>query len=120
MFKSKIHRATITGSNLNYIGSIAIDAELMEKVDLIENEKVLVVNLNNGARFETYVLTAERGSGIVCPNGGGARLTQPGDKVIIISFASYSSEELENFQPFVVFVDDNNRIINSEDAKKQQ
>jgi aspartate 1-decarboxylase len=112
MFKSKIHRATITDCNLNYIGSITIDEELTEKADIIEGEKVLVVNLNNGARFETYVIFGKRGSGVVCTNGGGARLTLPGDTVIIITFGSYNEEELKNYSPTVIHVDDNNKIVN--------
>ena len=111
MCKSKIHRATVTDANLNYVGSITIDAELMEKADIFPYEKVQVVNNNNGARLETYVITGERGRGDVCLNGAAARLVQPGDTVIIISYAQYSSEELANFQPKVVFVDKGNKVI---------
>lgn len=111
MFKSKIHRAVITDACLNYVGSITIDEELLEKVDIIDNEKVLVINLNNGARFETYVICGKKGSGVVCTNGGGARLTQPGDMVIIISFASYDETELKNFKPKIIHVDKNNKFI---------
>jgi aspartate 1-decarboxylase len=110
MFKSKIHRATVTATDLHYIGSITIDEELLEAADLLENEKVLVINLNNGARFETYVIAGQRGSGAVCPNGGGARLALPGDMVIIIAFANYTQEELKNFKPRIVHVDANNKI----------
>lgn len=111
MCKSKIHRATVTDANLNYVGSITIDKELMEKADILPYEKVQVVNNNNGARLETYVIAGERGRGDVCLNGAAARLVQPGDKIIILSYAQYSSEELQNFMPKVVFVDEENRVI---------
>lgn len=111
MFKSKIHRATVTDGNLHYVGSITIDQDLIEEADIIPNEKVLVVNINNGARFETYVIPGKRGSGVVCTNGGGARLTLPGDKVIIIAFGTYSEEELKYFEPRIVHVDDDNKIV---------
>ena len=111
MCKSKIHRATVTDANLNYVGSITIDQELMEKADILPYEKVQVVNNNNGARLETYVITGERGRGDVCLNGAAARLVQPGDKIIILSYAQYSSEELKDFMPKVVFVDEENRVI---------
>ena len=111
MCKSKIHRATVTDANLNYVGSITIDQELMEKADILPYEKVLVVNNINGARLETYVITGERGRGDVCLNGAAARLVQPGDKIIILSYAQYSSEELQDFMPKVVFVDEKNRVI---------
>ncbi len=110
MCKSKIHRATVTDANLNYVGSITIDAELMEKADILPYEKVQVVNNNNGARLETYVITGERGRGDICLNGAAARLVQPGDTVIIISYAQYSREELVNFQPKIVFVNEENRV----------
>jgi len=108
--KSKIHRATVTDSNLNYVGSITIDAELLEKADILPYEKVHVVNINNGARLETYVIKGERGKGEICLNGAAARLVQSGDIVIIISYAHYSKEELQNYSPKVVFVDEKNRI----------
>lgn len=111
MHKSKIHMAAVTEANLNYKGSITIDEELMEKADLKENEKVLVVNVNTGDRFETYVITGGRNTGIICLNGAAARLVQVGDKVIIISFAMYADSELDGFKPSVVFVDGNNRAI---------
>ena len=111
MFKSKIHRAVVTDGNLNYIGSITIDKELMEKADIIDNEKVLVVNITNGARFETYAIPGERGSGIICLNGGGARLTLPGDIVIIISFGLYTKEELKDFKPVILHVNEKNKPI---------
>lgn len=111
MMKSKIHRATVTEANLNYVGSITIDEDLMDAADLLENEKVQIVNNNNGARLETYVIVGERGSGVVCLNGAAARLVQPGDTVIIISYAMMSSEELATHRPTVVFVDETNKPV---------
>jgi aspartate 1-decarboxylase len=110
MCKSKIHRATVTGADLNYVGSITIDPELMEAADLVEYEQVAVVNVNNGARFETYVIPGVPGRGEICLNGAAARLVHTGDKVIIISYAQYSEEEMESYRPQFVFVDDANRI----------
>jgi aspartate 1-decarboxylase len=107
MMKSKIHRATVTDANLNYIGSITIDRSLMEAADLLEHEQVHVVNIDNGARFETYVIEGEPDSGTICLNGAAARLVQPGDKVIVISYALY--ERAEYTEPKVVQVDDHNR-----------
>ncbi|MEK3787717.1 MULTISPECIES: aspartate 1-decarboxylase [Paenibacillus] len=111
MMKSKIHRATVTEANLNYVGSITIDETLMEQADLLENEKVQIVNNNNGARLETYVIRGPKDSGVICLNGAAARLVQPGDNVIIISYASMSNEEAKSYQPTVVFVDDKNRAV---------
>lgn len=111
MMKSKIHRATVTDANLNYVGSITIDADLMEAADLLPYEQVHVVDVDNGARFETYVIEGERGSGEVCLNGAAARLVQPGDKVIVISYASYHGDELEHYEPTTVHVDTNNRRL---------
>ncbi|QWU14601.1 L-aspartate 1-decarboxylase [Paenibacillus sophorae] len=111
MMKSKIHRATVTEANLNYVGSITIDEDLMEAADLLENEKVQIVDNNNGSRLETYVIPGPRGSGVICLNGAAARLVQPGDTVIIISYAMLSREELEEHKPTVVFVDENNRPV---------
>ncbi|EMS72755.1 aspartate 1-decarboxylase [Ruminiclostridium cellobioparum] len=110
MLKSKIHRAVVTEANLNYIGSITIDEDLMEKADIVENEKVLIVDVNNGARFETYVIPGKTGSGIICLNGAAARLVQVEDKVIIISFALLNEVELKNHKPTVVYVGDKNEI----------
>jgi aspartate 1-decarboxylase len=110
MCKSKIHRATVTGADLNYVGSITIDAELMEAAELREFEQVHVVNINNGARFETYVIRGEPGGGEICLNGAAARLVQPGDKVIVISYGQYDEAELAHFQPLFIFVDEENRI----------
>lgn len=110
MCKSKIHRATVTGADLNYVGSITIDPVLMEAADLLEFEQVHVVNVNNGARFETYVIPGVPGEGEICLNGAAARLAHPGDKVIIISYAQYDEKEMERYRPVFVFVDDDNRI----------
>ncbi|CQR56839.1 aspartate 1-decarboxylase [Paenibacillus riograndensis] len=111
MMKSKIHRATVTEANLNYVGSITIDENLMEAADLLENEKVQIVDNNNGSRLETYVIPGPRGSGVICLNGAAARLVQPGDTVIIISYAILSSEELAAHKPTVVFVDADNKPV---------
>ncbi|MBO7596171.1 MAG: aspartate 1-decarboxylase [Bacteroidales bacterium] len=105
VLKSKIHRVTVTEANLEYIGSITIDAALMEAANIIENEKVQVVNLNNGERIETYVIKGEYGSGCICLNGPAARKALPGDIVIIISYASMDFEEAKRFKPSVVFPD---------------
>ncbi|CAG5087081.1 Aspartate 1-decarboxylase [Thermobacillus xylanilyticus] len=109
MMKSKIHRATVTEANLNYVGSITIDEDLMEAADLWENEKVQVVNINNGARLETYVIPGPRGSGVICLNGAAARHAQPGDKVIIISYALMTEEEAREYRPRIVLMDEGNR-----------
>lgn len=110
MMKGKIHRATVTEANLNYVGSVTIDKNIMEAADIWPNEKVQIVNNNNGARFETYVIEGERGSGVICLNGAAARLVQPGDNVIIISYAMMSEEEAKNYQPKVVIMGENNKI----------
>lgn len=114
MYKSKIHRATVTNANLNYVGSITVDEQLMIKGNIIENEKVQVVNINNGNRFETYVIKGEKGSGIVCLNGAAARLVQIDDKVIIISYGLFEEKELNDFTPSIVLVDDHNKIIDKD------
>lgn len=110
MFKSKIHRATVTEANLNYMGSITIDEALLEASGILPNEKVAVVNNNNGARFETYVIKGPRNSGVVCLNGAAARLAQPGDIVIIIAYALLDHKEAQTFQPNVVMVDGKNKV----------
>jgi len=107
MMKSKIHRATVTGADLNYIGSITIDERLMELADLMEHEQVHVVDIDNGARFETYVIRG--GAGDMILNGAAARLVQPGDKIIVISYAHYDEAELAHYEPIVVHVDEYNR-----------
>lgn len=111
MFKSKIHRAHVTEANLNYMGSITIDEELMEAADILVNEKVQIVNNNNGARFETYVIRGARGSGVICLNGAAARLVQPGDTLIIISYALLERAEAQTFKPMIVNVDEGNKIV---------
>ena len=103
--KSKIHRVTVTEANLNYIGSITIDQDLLDAANLIPNEKVSIVNNNNGERLDTYVIPGERGSGVICLNGAAARKVQPGDVVIIISYAMMDFEEAKHFKPAVIFPD---------------
>jgi aspartate 1-decarboxylase len=107
MMKSKIHRATVTDANLNYMGSITIDSELMKLADFREHEQVQIVDIDNGARFETYVISG--GPGTICLNGAAARLVQRGDRVIVISYADYEESELANFEPVIVHVDSENR-----------
>jgi aspartate 1-decarboxylase len=111
MMKSKIHRATVTGADLNYIGSITLDPDLMELADVLEHEQVHVLDIDNGARFETYVIPGRRGSGDVILNGAAARLVQPGDKVIVITYAQYDAKELADHEPSVVHVDAANRPV---------
>ncbi|ADL11667.1 aspartate 1-decarboxylase [Acetohalobium arabaticum] len=113
MHKSKIHRARVTEANLDYVGSITIDRDLIEAADILPNERVQVVNNNNGARFETYVIAGERGSGVVCLNGAAARKVQPGDEVIIISYGLMKDNAARDLEPKVILVDENNRIIKS-------
>jgi len=110
MMNGKIHRATVTEANLNYVGSITIDADLLDAVGMVANEKVQIVNNNNGARLETYIIPGERGSGTICLNGAAARLVQKGDIVIIISYALVPNEEAANHQPKVAIMDENNQI----------
>ena len=113
MMKSKIHRATVTDANLNYVGSITIDRLLMAEADILEHEQVAVVDIDNGNRFETYVIGGEPGSGAMCLNGAAARLVHPGDKIIVITYADYEEAELEGFQPVVVHVDEHNRALDA-------
>ena len=110
MLKSKIHRAVVTEANLNYVGSITIDKDFMNAADIIENEKVTIVNNNNGARFETYVIEGERGSGIICLNGAAARLALRGVVIIILSYTIMNDEESRIHKPRLVFMDENNNI----------
>lgn len=117
MLKSKIHRAVVTDANLNYVGSITLDTALMEAADILVNEKVQIVNNNNGARFETYVIEGERDSGVVCLNGAAARLVQPGDVVIILTYANVSDEEARKMLPNLVFVDEKNKITKVEKSR---
>jgi aspartate 1-decarboxylase len=111
VLKSKIHRVKITQAELNYVGSVTIDVALLEAANMIVGEKVQIVNNNNGQRFETYTIEGERGSGIVCLNGAAARLAQVGDIVIIMSYAMMDFEEAKTFKPWVVFPDENNRLL---------
>ncbi|MBN8837790.1 MAG: aspartate 1-decarboxylase [Sphingobacteriia bacterium] len=111
VLKSKIHRATITEANLNYVGSLTIDEDLMDAANLIENEKIHVVNINNGERLETYVIKGKRGSGVICLNGAAARKAAAGDLIIIMSYASMDFEEAKQFKPSVVFPDTANKLV---------
>jgi len=112
VLKSKIHRARVTEANLNYVGSITIDEDLMDGANIIANEKVCIVDNNNGERFETYVIKGERGSGVICLNGAAARKVQPGDIVIIMSYAIMDFEEAKTFKPSIIFPDSQtNKII---------
>ncbi len=111
MFKSKIHRATVTGADLNYEGSITIDSELLKLADILPYEKVDVYNITNGERFSTYVIPGEPGSGEICLNGAAARKVQKGDLVIIVSYCELSDEEIKDYSPIVVLVDQENRPV---------
>ena len=110
MLKSKIHRATVVQAQLDYVGSITIDADLLDAAGIYEYEKVQVVDVNNGSRFETYTIAGQRGSGMVCLNGAAARCVSTGDKIIVMAYAQMDSEEVRYHKPAVVFVDENNRI----------
>jgi aspartate 1-decarboxylase len=111
MMNGKIHRARVTEANLNYVGSITIDKDIIDAVGILPNEKVAIVNNNNGARLETYVIAGERGSGVVCLNGAAARLVQPDDIVIIISYVMVSEDKLGDHKPKVAIMDEYNKII---------
>ncbi|MFN4253878.1 MAG: aspartate 1-decarboxylase [Saprospiraceae bacterium] len=111
VFKSKIHRVRVTQADLNYIGSITIDEDLLEAAGILEGEKVQIVNNNNGERLETYAIRGERGSGVICLNGAAARRVQVGDVVIIISYALMTPEEAKTFRPTAIFPDENNRLV---------
>ena len=120
MMKSKIHRATVTDANLNYVGSITIDPLLMAEADILEYEQVAVVDIDNGNRFETYVIPGEAGSGAMCLNGAAARLVHPGDRIIVISYGDYDNAELaDGFEPRIVHVDRRNKAITEELAQLQ-
>lgn len=116
-FKSKIHRVKVTEANLNYIGSITIDEDLLDAANLIEGERVQIVNNNNGERLETYIIKGERGTGMICLNGAAARRVQVGDILIIIGYAWMDFEEAKTFKPWIVFPDENNRIIEMRDER---
>ena len=110
MLKAKIHRATVTQAELDYVGSITVDIELLEQAGIYEYEKVQIVDVNNGARFETYTIAGERGSGVMCLNGAAARMVQTGDKIILMAYAQVSSEEAKELRPTVLFVDEKNHV----------
>ncbi|MGH8791674.1 MAG: aspartate 1-decarboxylase [Stackebrandtia sp.] len=111
MFKSKIHRATVTQADLHYVGSVTVDEDLLDAADLLPGEQVAIVDITNGARLETYVIPGERGSGVLGINGAAARLVQPGDLVILISYAAVDDREAREFRPTVVHVDSGNRVV---------
>lgn len=111
MILSKLHRATVTDANLNYVGSVTIDAELLKRSNMLPGQKVQIVNNNNGARFETYIIEGEADSGIVCINGAAARLVQPGDIVIMITYGYVTPEEARNLKPTVLLLDENNKPV---------
>lgn len=118
LMKSKIHGATVTQTDLRYHGSLTVDEALLESAGLLEHEKVQVVNINNGLRIETYCIHGKRGSGVVCLNGAAARCAQPGDKVIIISYAQMEEKAARRWKPRAVFVDDANRILRTASAAR--
>lgn len=110
MLKAKIHRATVTQAELDYVGSITVDMDLLEQAGIFEYEKVQIVDVNNGARFETYTIAGERGSGVMCLNGAAARMVQTGDKIILMAYAQVSPEEAKELHPTVLFVDEKNQV----------
>jgi aspartate 1-decarboxylase len=118
MLKSKIHRAVVTDANLHYVGSITIDPDLLAAADILEHEQVAVVDIDNGARFETYAIAGRPDSGDMCLNGAAARLVSPGDRVIVISYADYEASELDHYEPVVVHVDTANRRIDVATAER--
>ena len=120
LMKSKLHRVRVTGTNLHYVGSITIDEELMERAELLENELVQIVNINTGGRFDTYVIRGPRDSGAIELNGAAARLAEPGDLVIIMSYGIYDPEEVKQHQPKVIVVDENNRILDFLDSEAEE
>ncbi len=118
MLEGKIHRATVTEANLDYVGSITVDISLLEEACIREYQKVQVVDVNNGNRIETYTIAGKKDSGVICLNGAAARLFSTGDKVIIMAYASYSEDELKDYKPKVVFVDDDNKITKVSNYEK--
>ena len=117
MLKSKIHRAVVTDANLHYVGSVTIDPDLLDAADILEHEQVAIVDIDNGARLETYAIAGVRGSGDMCLNGAAARLVQPGDRIIVISYAEYDDAELAAYEPRIVHVDTGNRQIDAVTAE---
>jgi aspartate 1-decarboxylase len=120
MLKSKLHRVRVTEANLEYMGSITIDQDLMEKVDILPNEKVQIVNNNNGARFSTYVIPGERGSKTICLNGAAARLVQPNDEIIIMSYVQLDESELNDWKAEILFFNEKNEIIDNSVKKSNK
>lgn len=118
LLKSKIHRATVTQADLNYVGSITIDSDLLRESGIQEYEKVEIADITNGNRLETYAIAGEAGSGIICLNGAAAKLVNPGDKIIIMAYANMTPEEAKNHKPTVIFVDDNNAITRKANYEK--
>jgi len=118
MLKGKIHRATVTQAELNYVGSITVDQELLDAAGILEYEKVQIVDIDNGSRFETYTISGERGSGMICLNGAAARCVSVGDKVILMAYAGYDAREAAEHKPSVVFVDEQNRIVRKTSYEK--
>lgn len=118
MLKGKIHRATVTQADLNYVGSITVDKILLDAAGILQYEKVHIVDINNGSRFETYTISGEPGSGVICLNGAAARLVQPGDKIILMAYAQMDEEEAKNHEPKVVFIGDDNKIIDIHNYEK--
>lgn len=112
MLKGKIHRATVTQAELDYVGSITVDEELLEQAGILEYEQVQIVDINNGSRFETYTIAGERGSGMICLNGAAARCVSVGDKIILMAYAQMDSTEAKTHKPTVVFVDEENHVVN--------
>lgn len=110
MLKAKIHRATVTQAELDYVGSITVDMDLLEQARILEYEKVQIVDVNNGSRFETYTIAGERGSGVMCLNGAAARMVQTGDKIILMAYAQVMPEEASELRPTVLFVDEKNKV----------
>ncbi len=110
MLKAKIHRATVTQAELDYVGSITVDMDLREQAGILEYEKVQIVDVNNGSRFETYTIAGERGSGVMCLNGAAARMVQTGDKIILMAYAQVTPEEASELRPTVLFVDEKNKV----------
>lgn len=110
MLKAKIHRATVTQAELDYVGSITVDMDLLEQAGILEYEKVQIVDVNNGSRFETYTIAGERGSGVMCLNGAAARMVQTGDKIILMAYAQVTPEEASELCPTVLFVDEKNKV----------
>lgn len=111
MLKAKIHRATVTQAELDYVGSITVDIDLLEKAGILEYEQVQIVDINNGSRFETYTIAGERGSGVICLNGAAARMVQTGDKIILMSYAQLTEQEAKHMKPKVLFVNEKNGIV---------